>query len=125
MTYVRVQYMVPKDNKPVGPMEFNHELSTRYPYQIVEYDTEAYSFNGEDLKDPINYTFQTVFGPKPFEIISSEPTQHVEHYIQHESVWGVQLDDIKPDPSLHYDMDMIVYLNRSFVGKLSNPITSN
>lgn len=115
MTRVRVQYMVPKDNRILKPGEFNHELSTRYPYQIVEYPVEAYSFNGKHLMEPINHSYQIVFGEKPFQIISSEPTQHVEHYIDHESVWGVQLENIERDPSLDYDIDMIVYLNRPFL----------
>jgi len=109
--------MVPKNNRELGPREFDHELSTLYPYQIVEYSVEAYSFNGKHLMEPINHSYKRVFGFEPFEIISSDPTRHIEHDIDHASVWGVQLENIERDPTLDYDIDMIVYLNRPFNAK--------
>lgn len=123
MTRVRVQYAVHKNSKLFSPLVYGYELSNDYPYQIVEYDTNAYSFKGEDLMEPVNHTFQTVFGATPFEVTALRSPSHpyVEvsapsrsYFISHEEVLGVQIENITPEPTLDYDMDMIVYLKDAF-----------
>jgi len=125
MTKVRVQYVVHKNSKLFTPLLYGYELSNEhtYPYQFVDYDTDSYSFDGKDLMEPINHTFQTVFGSAPFEIeslyllshphVKVSPPSH-SYSISHEEVLGVQLENISPEPSLDYDMDMIIYLKDSF-----------
>lgn len=125
MTKIRVQYAVHHNSKLFSPLVYGYELTDGkdYPYQIVEYNTDDYSFDGDHLMEPMNETFQTVFGAAPFEIETlyslSQPyvkviTPQTIYSIPHENVLGVQLENIDPEPSLDYDMDMIVYVKDLF-----------